>query len=114
MKHKVVVILLSLYSYCNAFSLDSLLLQNYPSLFGSTGAVLTPDARTPGRFRGSIGVYENFQTELEDNLLFLSGIHDQLEVGLQSDIPAQADPELNFFFKIRGNSQGSYFGSTIN
>lgn len=82
----------------------------FASLHGTSGAIQTSDAKTIGKFRGNIGVFENFRSDSLDRITFCFGVHDHIEVGLQSEIPTKADPRMNFFFKVKGNDQGNYFG----
>ena len=82
----------------------------FSSLYGTTGSILTSHAYTVGKFKGNVGVFENFSTDFEDNLIFNFGVHENIEVGIQSEIPTHPDPSMNFLFKIRANEQGSYLG----
>lgn len=43
-------------------------------------------------------------------MIFNFGVHENIEVGIQSEIPTHPDPSMNFLFKIRANEQGSYLG----
>ncbi len=82
----------------------------FNSLYGTTGHILTSNAYTVGKMQGNIGVFENFASDWEDNLIFNIGVHDKIEVGIHSEIPSHPNPKLNFLFKIRANEQGEYFG----
>ena len=42
--------------------------------------------------------------------MFNFGVHEKIEVGIQSEIPTHPNPTMNFLFKFRANEQGSYLG----
>ena len=82
----------------------------FASRYGVTGVIQTADASTVGKFKGNIGVFENLRFDSLDNLVFAFGVHENIEVGIQSEIPSHRDPRMNFFFKFRGFDQGHFFG----
>ena len=88
---------------------DSIAIHRFPSLHGSTGVFKTTDAFTAGKLKGTISLFENVRYDSLDQLVFNFGVHDQLDVGLQSGIPSH-DPTVNFVFKFRGTNQGNFFG----
>lgn len=108
MKQVLTLVLVFLTQQVSAQIQDEIVLFN--SLYGTTGNILTSNAYTVGKFKGNIGVFENFDTDFEDNLIFNFGVHEKIEIGIQSEIPTHPNPTLNFFFKLRANEQGEYFG----
>jgi hypothetical protein len=88
---------------------DSLNVIKFISLQGNTGVYNTADATTMGKGKGSIGIFENTSDDSLDRVVFTYGIHEKLEIGIRSGIPAH-DPNLNFHFKFQGTEQGNFFG----
>lgn len=82
---------------------------NSASFFGTTGAIQTSNTSTVGKFNGNVGVFENFKYDSLDILVFSFGVHKNIEVGIQSDIPSNLNPKMNFFFKVRGSVQGNFW-----
>jgi hypothetical protein len=90
---------------------DSLRIKlKFASIYGTTGAIQTSNARTVGKFKGNVGVFENFKHDSLDVLIFSFGVHENIEVGIQSEIPSNLNPKMNFFFKVRGSEQGNFWG----
>jgi hypothetical protein len=84
--------------------------RHFASIYGTTGLIQTSNTNTVGKFNGNIGVFENLSADSLDNLVFCFGVHQNIEVGIQSEIPSQPNPRMNFFFKIKGFKQGDLFG----
>jgi hypothetical protein len=82
----------------------------FASIYGTTGIIHTPNTSMVGKFNGNIGVFENFRSDSLDQLVFCFGVHPNIEVGIQSEIPTQPNPRMHFFFKIQGFQQGRLFG----
>lgn len=108
---KALFLIIFLLATFNVQGQDSTRLKsNFASLFGTTGTIQTPNTRIVGKFNGNIGVFENFGYDSLDNLVFCFGVHKNIEVGIQSDIPSKFNPKINFFFKIKGTEQGNFYG----
>ena len=110
MKRYIAVLLFFFLRVINGWAQDSLGIIKFTSLYGTTGVYTSYDANTIGKLKGSISVFENFKFDSLDQIVFNFGVHEKVEVGIQSGIPAHSFSKLNFFFKFQGTEQGNFLG----
>lgn len=76
-------------------------------LDGPTGFVITPSAMTVGEGRANVGLWGNVETAGFDNLYFIYGVRNWLELGVAMDGVRQN--ELDVLFKVNSGSQDKLF-----